>query len=575
MTDLGTDPTGGMGVPSGQSGQAQGPSYPVAYQDQNHIVSENGSDVSVTVDRNDSDTRNVDFYQPNGTVVIPSNAASVNVSAAKDDQGKDMIVVKITFPNGATRTLNFHNPKNLNIQAANPDNVTQDASLTGNTALAGIVKVGGSGSAGGTGQPVSSTNANDTPADSVSGTTATYNSSSTVDIHADFNQTAVNTYDITCPGSVTLHGSSYADTFEIKSYDAGPPQKWTVLVHKDGKTDAANTQTFNITGGANTTLNLDAMDQSVVTDDTGGPGLNSVTIGTGSAGGSGTGSVDTSGDTQPDTKTGNTWNYDGYSSNDVNLTAVKGHDSNINVTGNVKIQMTAGETAVVSKDSSGNYIITVNDQSGKTVTTFTVNPGVGSLDIEGPAQQISFNPAAGSTDPESDLLTLQTDPKLKIQGKPVAQTQYSRNFVGDVLKGTGSSTSVNFNSDSDSNINGVHQKDWVVQTTHDIGQALEDGDWSTVQDDFTKASSLDQGNQNDWAESLFHYLTEQLGGGSKGKQLLKQVIAQMSPDVTSKWTQLLSTDTGEVTTDDAWKHGGAEAGWTHQDTINFITGATS
>lgn len=102
----------------------------------------------------------------------------------------------------------------------------------------------------------------DTTPDSVSGSSATYNTSSDVDIHANFDD-EVKTHNITAPGEVTIHGTSYSDTMEVTAYSEGAAGRtWTIKVYKDGIHDAAHTETFVIRGGSNTKVNLDVMGAS-------------------------------------------------------------------------------------------------------------------------------------------------------------------------------------------------------------------------------------------------------------------------------------------------------------------------
>ena len=117
----------GMGVES--SSESQPPSFPVSYQDSAHVVSEDGSDFSVTVGRNDADIREIDAFQPNATIAIPSNAATIALSSQTDESGNPVVLIKITFPNGPTRIIRCHDPEHLSIQSPKPDQVIQDASL--------------------------------------------------------------------------------------------------------------------------------------------------------------------------------------------------------------------------------------------------------------------------------------------------------------------------------------------------------------------------------------------------------------------------------------------------------------
>jgi len=116
----------------------QGPSFPVSYQDQNHIVTEDGSEVTIPINRNDSDPRTVDTYQANVTLMIPSNAAQVNVTETTEESGRPMAVVTIVYPNGPTRIVQVHNPETLRIETPQEENVIIDASVS---ALASVIQI--------------------------------------------------------------------------------------------------------------------------------------------------------------------------------------------------------------------------------------------------------------------------------------------------------------------------------------------------------------------------------------------------------------------------------------------------
>jgi hypothetical protein len=126
--------TNSMGVPQSSESQSQ---FPVSWQDQSHIVTDEGDTFNFTVNRNDTETRTIDAYQKNQTIIIPSNSARVNVRQSTDDAGKPMKVVTVTYEDGTTKTINLHG-ENVTIKAANPDNVTQDASVTSPVDVEGL-----------------------------------------------------------------------------------------------------------------------------------------------------------------------------------------------------------------------------------------------------------------------------------------------------------------------------------------------------------------------------------------------------------------------------------------------------
>jgi hypothetical protein len=128
------DPLATTNASSALDGQQY--TYPVAYQDKDHLVSDEGPTSQLTIDQSDADRRRVDFFQMNNTLEIPSNSASVNLEAKPDDSvsGKTMVEATITYPDGTTRLVQYHNVEreNFNLRIIAPDKtqVTLDTKLT-------------------------------------------------------------------------------------------------------------------------------------------------------------------------------------------------------------------------------------------------------------------------------------------------------------------------------------------------------------------------------------------------------------------------------------------------------------
>lgn len=385
-------------------------SFPVSYVDENHIVTDEGTSTQIMVRSSDGITKQIDVYQKDNTLAIPSSAASVSV--VETGQGTDDVKaeVTITFPNGTTRKIIYHHIDRegfqLNIQSPDTSQVHMDASITGDAANAskivaaelgsdsgtttqagdpptrtdhgtrvydgtdfnispaasgsnhktkvlasgectiypnsneeyyvmdysagpparylitvyaneddkahnkikdtisidaslvdhvnfggdlsrisygshlavsehpdqldtsaagaGKIVIGTNGS--GVGTPVNSNFPEDTPPDNIDGTnkTATYDNShdyydngTDVNVHVDYTNDNVDTYDITAPGQVTIHGAGFGDKYEIESYSAGPPKEWVINCYKNG--DINKKKTIKIHGSSSTTVNLDAM----------------------------------------------------------------------------------------------------------------------------------------------------------------------------------------------------------------------------------------------------------------------------------------------------------------------------
>lgn len=128
------DPNGGA--------VASGLNIPISYQDANHIVTDEGPSTDITVRQTDSITKLIDVYQADNTLAIPSNAAVVSVNQVTE--GRDVKWEVTIVLNGVTRKIVYHNAQregfSLNIQAANPDQVTPNAALTSGAHAAKFTK---------------------------------------------------------------------------------------------------------------------------------------------------------------------------------------------------------------------------------------------------------------------------------------------------------------------------------------------------------------------------------------------------------------------------------------------------
>jgi hypothetical protein len=251
----GTD--GGMGVPQSQQTNL---GFDVSFQDQNHIVTEDGQAV-IDASRNNSETRTIDAYQKNVTINAGSSA-NVTVARQPDDSvpGKTMFVVTINYPNGGpSRTIKLHNAERDGLSwnlAVDPSQVTGLDSL-------GDLKTKLNVSTDGTDPNAQTTHPNDTVPDSTSDptqpNTTIFNNSRDVDYHVfDSNNPNI---DITAPGTITLHGQSFGDKVQIVNYDA-TNHEWTIKFYKNG--DDSQCKTITIHGDVNTKVILDVMGQSSV-----------------------------------------------------------------------------------------------------------------------------------------------------------------------------------------------------------------------------------------------------------------------------------------------------------------------
>ncbi|MFO1520038.1 MAG: hypothetical protein U1F57_10305 [bacterium] len=704
----------GQDAPQGAPVNQTQISSPIDFQDNTHVVTDQGANCQIVINDQDTDSRTIDAYQGNVSLVIPSNAANVKVTYVPDDAAPGHMMVQVSYTsNGKTQTIKLHKADrpnfDFNIQAADPtavdltdpalvtaltthsslctvselgsasladqqgdlptrmegdtrvydvagdvnlypvpdgsnkktsvtasgtvtihpnsnsewytvnydaatkqytvqvytdaartklkETITVDGSLTntklqfacdpsrmnwGNMASVTDPTQVDSTKAGANKVSFTSSGASNTelpkdatPPDSASGDTATWNTWSDVNAYAADGY--VN-HNITAPGTVTIHGNSFSDTFEIKDYQAGPPQTWTILVHKDGKLDAANTESFTVKGGANTKVVLAAMDASSIVKSDGTPetdqaklGSVQVQSGDSTTGATGNSGVDTSNDTEPSDKQTymgkNIWTYTGQSAT---VHATYAQDYNyVNVTGDFNLVLSKTDHVEVKKEKTASgetvYMLTVTNKDGTKKTTYEINRHVKHINLQ------SDNPADFNPLNVSLVGDAATDDKIMLQGTPASSSTSALDGYADALSQAGTT---NLHYDNHGELGGEDK--WAKQTANDIGAALMSGNWDDVQADLNKVASIgNDGIKNDFAEFLFQYLTEQLGGGSAGRQKLKAILGQMPSSVTTKWVQCLNAASGELNNNDASDHDGAEAGWTHQQTVDFINSAAS
>jgi hypothetical protein len=124
------------------------------------------------------------------------------------------------------------------------------------------VKVGGQGPTPAADKPLQASD--NVKPDEVSGDRATYNTASDVDLKVNYDD-AIQNYELTVPGTVTIHGGSYADVMEVKSYDS-QAHTWEIWVYRNGITDPTDPlfkkECFKIRGSKNTQVILDVMDET-------------------------------------------------------------------------------------------------------------------------------------------------------------------------------------------------------------------------------------------------------------------------------------------------------------------------
>jgi len=119
-------PFGGMGPEALGPGQqpSQYTNTPPDYQTKDAVVFEEGASSNATIDRQDPDKREANYYQPSNVCNIPSNAANVKVTLQPDDgiTGDQMAVVEISFknPDGSTETrvVKYHGVNREGFQLA-------------------------------------------------------------------------------------------------------------------------------------------------------------------------------------------------------------------------------------------------------------------------------------------------------------------------------------------------------------------------------------------------------------------------------------------------------------------------
>lgn len=209
----------------------QGVSFPISYQDGNHIVTDEGPSTNITVKQNDSVTKQIDAYQKTNTLQIPSSAASVSVvqTAEGDDVKWE---VTITFPNGTTRKIIYHNVDRegfqLNLQSPDTSQVHVDASVTSGTHAAKLnnSELGSSSQSQQAGDPPTR----------MDGDKRVYDGTS-FDISPVPSGTNKETK-VLASGDVSITPNSNEEYY-VMEYQAGPPSKYIVKVYANEADKAA------------------------------------------------------------------------------------------------------------------------------------------------------------------------------------------------------------------------------------------------------------------------------------------------------------------------------------------------
>src|SRR4030095_9309589 len=234
----------------------------------------------------------------------------------------------------------------------------------------------------------------------------------------------------------------------------------------------------------------------------------------------------------------------------------------------VDIKLSVGQKAEVKKDSS-KYTVPVTDEKG-TVTTFTINAGAKSINIDGPPSAVKL---------DGDLAS---DPKVQIQGASASGTQQNIDNNVTALQNSINSGSLFQNNGSLYCDNGDWKNDWAKKALQDLTSGLQNNDWTALQSDFNALSGQHgTGDQNDCAELLFLGVYGSLGGNTNEA---KAVFAKLPADLRTKVTQALSAEKGELGNDDLKNH--MKGSWsgkyfgpggtfqTHQDAVGFLNAAS-
>ncbi len=407
------DNTSGIGSQWDPNGGAvsSGLNIPISYQDANHIVTDEGPSTDITVRQTDSITKLIDVYQADNTLTIPSNAAVVSVNQVTS--GTDVKWEVTIVLNGVTRKITYHNVQregfSLNIQAANPDQVTTNAALSGGPNAAKFTKteLGTSSSGGGdqAGDRYTRMDGQVRVFDGVSYEIAPVQTGSNKETK------------VLASGDVSIIPNSNEECYTM-AYQAGPPSKYIVTVYatEADKTAGRKKETITIDGalvdhisfggdpsrmeylgalataGDPHTLNATA------------PGASKITAGGADELG-GALNPDHETDTTPDSTVGNTATYNTSANVDVHTNfddAVNTH--RITAPGEVKIHTSSyADTVTVTRSGSEpNYTYTVivvkNGNLTEGVETYVVSGPPSKIIIDGLPAKI--NPiGAAATDP--------------------------------------------------------------------------------------------------------------------------------------------------------------------------------
>jgi len=204
----------------------------------------------------DGEDQNWDVYGNFDISLKPSDQVQVN-KVADPESGYEIVV---THKDGSKDTFKIHKDFQGNINGY-PENIQWGDPASGGSVgedipsdFSGDITLNSSGKTSESDKP-------STQADHVSGDTATYNTANQVEIYADYDD-HVTTHEITTPGEVTLHGTSYADTVVVTKRSDG---KYEIKVYQDGETGAdAKVETYIVDGASK--ISLDFMPEKISGD---------------------------------------------------------------------------------------------------------------------------------------------------------------------------------------------------------------------------------------------------------------------------------------------------------------------
>ncbi len=200
----------------------------------------------------DGDAQTWDVYGNFNITVKPSD--KVVVTEVADAAGGGYTVV-VTHKDGSTDTFKIHKGFTGNINGY-PENVQWGDPASGGgigteipSAFRDDISLNSAGAPSSTDNP-------STPPDSTDGDTATYNQSQNVDLYTNYDDQLTN-HNVTAPGEVTIHGSSYADSAIVTKVG----NKYVIRVFEDkdgdGTIDTDETvETYTVDGASKIILDF-------------------------------------------------------------------------------------------------------------------------------------------------------------------------------------------------------------------------------------------------------------------------------------------------------------------------------